>query len=293
MNVVVIGGTKSIGAAAVRELAAAGHSVTAYHRGTTEAPLPADVRHVHSPHAGIPVTSFSPELFDPPPEVVIHMIAMGEADARAALKAFAGIARRMVVISSGDVYAAYGRLARLETGAPFSGLLHEDAPRRTVLCPYRSQASSTEDWTYHYEKILVEQVVRSDARLESVILRLPKVYGPADNADLATMYAFRRYPDWRWTHGYVDNVAHAIVLGATHPAAARQTYNVGEEYTPTVAERLAALPTSDVPDAPKDIFDFRHSIAYDTSKIRRELGYKDIVAYEEGICRTLAGRQVP
>ena len=38
------------------------------------------------------------------------MIAMGEEDMAAAMRAFAGIARRIVVPSSGDVYRAFGIL---------------------------------------------------------------------------------------------------------------------------------------------------------------------------------------
>jgi nucleoside-diphosphate-sugar epimerase len=118
-------------------------------------------------------------------------------------------------------------------------------------------------------------------------LRLPKVYGPGGNADLKTVHAFRNHPDWRWTHGYVENVAAAITLAATHPKAAGRVYNVGEQYTPTVAERLASLPGSCIPiDATCD-FDFRQDMAYDTSRIREELGYLEPISYELGLRRTL------
>jgi uncharacterized protein YbjT (DUF2867 family) len=30
---------------------------------------------------------------------------------------------------------------------------------------------------------------------------------------------------WRWSRGYVENVAAAIALAATHPAAGGRTYN--------------------------------------------------------------------
>jgi len=69
------------------------------------------------------------------------------------------------------------------------------------------------------------------------------VFGPEDNGDLATVYGFASHPNWRWTHGHVENVAAAIVIAALHSAAARRVYNVGEPHTPTMAERLARLPT--------------------------------------------------
>jgi nucleoside-diphosphate-sugar epimerase len=189
-------------------------------------------------------------------------------------------------LSSGDVYQAYGRLIGLESGPPVEGLLTESSPLRTVFYPYRKQAASQQDWMYDYEKILVERTVLAEADLPAVVLRLPKVYGPRENADLETVHGFQHQPRWRWTHGYVENVAHAIVLAAVHPAASG-VYNVGEERTPTVEERLANLPSSSVPSASVP-YHFEHDIAYDTSRIRRELDFREPVEYEEGLRRTLS-----
>jgi len=169
-------------------------------------------------------------------------------------------------------------------------LLTEDSALRETLYPYRAKSNSTEDLGYFYEKILVERVLMSDPQLPATILRLPKVYGPESNSDLATVHAYRNYPDWRWTHGYVEKVAAAIVLAATRPAAANRTYNVGEEYTPTVAERLCTLPDSGVPTDGQSRSDFAQSIAYDRSRIRDELGYVEPVTYEERLHRTI-GKQ--
>src|SRR5262249_11800244 len=148
------------------------------------------------------VMSFPQDVLEPALDVVIHMIPVGEYDMQAAMQTFRGRARRLVALSSGDVYLAYGRFTGLEPGVPEKGLLQETSPLRRVLYPYRKQAQSAEDWIYSYEKILVERVALFDPALPSVVLRLPKVYGPNDNADLATMYRFRQHPQWRWTHGY-------------------------------------------------------------------------------------------
>ena len=234
----------------------------------------------------MPIESFSTDVLEPPPDVVIHMIAMGERDGRALVDTFRGRTGRVVVLSSGDVYQAYGRFIGLEPGPAVAGVLTESSPLRTVLYPYRKQAHSADDWIYSYEKILMEQGVLNEPLLRAIVLRLPKVYGPCENADLSTVYGFRHQPTWRWTHGYVENVAHAIVLAALHPAAIG-IYNVGEEDTPTVAERLATLPPSSVPDVAMPL-NFEHDIAYDTSRIRSDLGYKEPVEYAEGLRRTLA-----
>ncbi len=156
-----------------------------------------------------------------------------------------------------------------------------------MLYPYRDQAKSPDDIADLYEKILVERVALSDRELPGTVLRLPKVYGAEDNADLATVYGFRNHPQWRWTHGYVENVAAAIVLAALHPAAAGRIYNVGEERTPTVAERIARLPKSSVPIKADPKFNFDQDIAYDTTRIREELGYKEIVPEEEAMRATV------
>jgi nucleoside-diphosphate-sugar epimerase len=85
-------------------------------------------------------------------------------------------------------------------------------------------------------------------------------------------------------------VAAAIVLAAGHPAASGRIYNVGETSTPTVSERLACLPPSSIPADEGTEFNLAQDIAYDTSRIRAELGYAEHVSYEEGLRRTLIQR---
>jgi nucleoside-diphosphate-sugar epimerase len=203
------------------------------------------------------------------------MIAMGQQDAEAAMATFAGRAGRIVVLSSGDVYRAYGRFAGTEPGPIEPTPLNEGAALRERLFPYRESAPSKEDRNYWYDKILVERAACSRLDLPGTVLRLPKVYGPEENAELTTVYGFRHHPQWRWTHGYVENVAKAIALAVCDPRAANNVFNVGEAHTPTVAERLSRLPDRDVALATDDAKNFEQDIAYDTSKIRKELGYSE------------------
>ena len=287
MRVLMIGGTRFIGPYVARDLCGLGHDVTAFHRGEHEGTLPTAVRHVRSADAAMPVLHIPDTLRNSKPDIVIHMFAMGEQDARAAAEAFAGRVQRLVVLSSGDVYRAYGRFTGLEPGPVEPGLLTENSPLRETLFPYRSQAKSTTELAHYYDKVLVEREVLARADLSPCVLRLPKVYGPGDNADLATVFSNRAHPDWRWTHLYVENVAAAIVLAALHPAAGGRVYNVGEAYTPTVAERIAQLPPSTVPAAPAGPFNFAQDIAYDTTRIRTELGFQEPISEIEGLRRTL------
>ncbi|GAM98527.1 UDP-glucose 4-epimerase [alpha proteobacterium U9-1i] len=247
----------------------------ALHRGQHQAELPPEVRVVRSAHAGIPVTRFPPETITFAPDVVLLTIAMGQSDASAAIAAFDGRAARVVLLSSGDVYAAYGRFTGFERGAILPTPLSETSPLRQTLFPYRTAATPPEAMEYWYEKILAEREVLSRSTLPGTVLRLPKVYGPEDNANLATIYGMHAYPHWKWTHGHVDNVAHAITLAVADPLAAGEIFNVGELNTPTMGERLALLPPRS-PSASESAYNFAQDIAYDTSKIRRLLGYSDI-----------------
>jgi nucleoside-diphosphate-sugar epimerase len=287
VRVLVIGGTGFVGAHIVRQLAALEHEIAIYHRGLTSAVLPNGVRQITDPRSVLPVQHFPPALFDFKPDIVILTIAMGAVDAQAAAEAFAGRVRRIVLLSSGDVYRAYGRFIGIEPGPIENGLLTEDAPLRTVLFPYRTKASSHDALEYWYEKILAERAVFSVSGLPGTILRLPKVYGPGRDGDLATVYRYRHHPGWRWTHGFVENVAAAVALAAIHPAAGGRMYNVGEAHTPTIAERLEWLPPSTVEPDLNSQFNFAQDIAYDTSRIGFELGYREIVPEKEAILKTL------
>src|SRR5438067_469731 len=122
MRVLILGGTGLTGPHAIWRLHGLGHELTVFHRGEHETDLPLDVRHVHGDIAKPPR-----ELLDPAPEVVVHMMAMTEADAESFLSTFGGVANRAIVISSGDVYRAYGRLLGHESGPPDPIPLTEDS----------------------------------------------------------------------------------------------------------------------------------------------------------------------
>lgn len=73
---------------------------------------------------------------------------------------------------------------------------------------------------------------RDQQRMESEVLRLPKVYGPGSDANLATVYQDRNHPTGRWTHGYVENVAADVALAANHPRAAKSHLQRGRGIYP-------------------------------------------------------------
>ncbi len=315
MRVLVLGGTNFIGPPVVRRLHHRGHEITVFHRGLHEPELPSGVRHIHSPRAAIPFLHFPSELSQPAPDLVLHMFPVGDEDTQAAVARFTGVTGRIIAVSSGDVYRAYGRLIGLEAGPPEPQPLTEDAPLRDVLYPYRSKASGPSDWTYHYEKILAERALFAGS-IPATVLRLPAVYGPGDPQRRFRPY-IKRMQDgrpgipmdaaqagWRWSHGYVENVAEAIVRAVTDERSTGRVYNVGELIVPTMAERVAeigvlagwrgkvvALPAAQVPAHLRPPFQPSQNLVMDTRRLRAELEFTESISSEDGMRRTIAWEQ--
>jgi nucleoside-diphosphate-sugar epimerase len=311
MRVLVIGGTNFIGPHIVTALHRQGHEVTVYHRGLHEPDLPTAVRHIHSPRASIPVLHFPSSLSNPAPDVVLHMFLVGEDDAHAAIARFVGVARRVVALSSGDVYRAYGRLLGTEPGPPEPTPIDENAPLRETLFPYRQSASGPADWTYHYEKILAERALLA-SQLPATVLRLPAVYGPGDpyrrlrpfikrmDDRRTTIVLEETQASWRWTHGYVEDVAQAIALAVADERAAGRVYNLGEAKVPTMAERVreigklagwkgtvVPLSSERLPAHLRTPYQPRQDLVVDTRRFRSELDYGEPLSRDEGLRRTI------
>jgi nucleoside-diphosphate-sugar epimerase len=311
MQVLVIGGTRFIGPHVVRRLLDAGHAVTVFHRGQTPSDLPSAVGSIRGDRKHLP--AFTGEFKTLAPELVIDMVAYTERDARDLVDTIRGLARGLVVLSSMDVYRSYECLRGGCSDAPDPTPATEDAPLRRSLFPYRAQAKSEDDLLYHYEKILVEQTVRGNPELPATVLRLPAVYGPGDDQRRVQDY-LKQMDDgrptillneiragWRWSRGYVENVAAAVALAATDERAAGRTYNVGELEACTEAEwvrrigraagwtgEVLGLSETDLPIHLRMPYDWRHDCVGDTERIRRELGYQESVSPEEGLRRTIA-----
>lgn len=274
-NFLLIAGNGFVGARVSARLASDGHNVLVFHTGARPLPDAPSIRGATSDASGPPVLNFPPELFDAEISTAIHFLCMGAQDARRFVERFDGKARRLVLISSCDVYRAYGRFIGTEPGPPEPTPIDETAPLRTRLFPYRAKAESRNRLEYWYEKIEAERAFAAAERSESMILRLPKVFGPGGNESLSTIYGFAQQPTWRWTHGFVDNVAAAIALAALHPDAAGEIFNIGEAQTPTIGERLARLPPRSDIEPTKNDYDFRQDLSFDTSKIRRRLKFAE------------------
>jgi len=284
----------------VRGLAERGHDVTIFHRGETETDLPSSVRHVHGDF-----TTFADHveaLRGLSPEVVLDMVPFREEDAQR-LRSFKGPARRVVAISSGDVYRAFGRIWRTEPGPPDPIPLTEDSPLREKL----SNAG------LDYNKTAVERRIMGDPDLSATILRLPATHGPGDPQHRLFKY-LKRMDDhrpailldealaqWQWSRGYVQDVAHAIVLAVMDERAARRIYNVAYPVAFTEAEwvrqigrvhgwqgEVIAAPSQQLPPGLRNpALDLNQQYVVDTTRIRRELGYAEITLFDEALRRTI------
>src|SRR5438309_2089090 len=106
MRILLIGGTRFLGPPLVRRLAASGHEVAVFHRGRTHADLPEGVARFLGDRDRL--GDHAAELRRFRPDVVVDMVAFFGSHAAGLMEVFRGVAGRAVVLSSGDVYRAYG-----------------------------------------------------------------------------------------------------------------------------------------------------------------------------------------
>jgi nucleoside-diphosphate-sugar epimerase len=317
MRILIIGGTAFIGPHVARELLEAGHAVTVFHRGHSEASLPGTITHIHGEQAKL--GDHQDQLRQLAPAVVLHMVPACAQDAWTLMSTLRGIAERVVAISSLDVYQAYNRLLRIESGPPDPQPLTEEAPLRQLLYPFRSceecNPHDTEAlrWGDDYDKILVEKLVLSEPDLPGTILRLPEVYGPYDRQQRLLPYLKRmddgrraillseQQAGWRWSRAYVENIAHAIALAVTDARASQRIYNLAEPQAHSEAEwvrligavahwqgQVAVLPNDRLPPHLRLDYAWQHQLVADSSRIRNELGFSEIIPQDEGLRRSIS-----
>jgi len=310
MNILILGGTRFIGVATVQRLHAAGHRVAVFSRGRSAAPLPDGVTRLTGDIAALDDARAAFAAFGP--EVVLHNVILTAEHAAGLMRAGKGLARRVVMLSSLDVYRAYGRLHGSEPGPPEPLPLTEDSPLREKLYPYRAEAPTPEHPWYSYDKIPAERIVLGDPDLPGTVLRLPMVIGPRDYQH--RLFPFLRpmrdgrpaiilaesYAAWRSTYGYVDNVAEAIALACTAERAAGRVYNVADA-SPTIRElaglvaetvgwpgRFVVRPDETLPAPLRPEAGLGQHLVASAERIAAELGYHPPVPLAEAVRRTVA-----
>ncbi|HKC63108.1 MAG TPA: hypothetical protein VKB86_05695, partial [Pyrinomonadaceae bacterium] len=105
---------------------------------------------------------------------------------------------------------------------------------------------------------------------------------------------------WRWTRGYVENVADAIALAVTDDRAMNRIYNVGEAEALTELDwihaighaagwdgEIVVLPKDALPAHMTSNADYAHHLFTDTSRIRAELGFDERISHQEALHKTI------
>lgn len=316
MKILLIGATGFIGPHVVREFVRHGHDVTVFHRGHALAMLPDAVAELHGDRNEL--AKYSDKFSRIAPEVVVDLILSSERQARLLMDTFRGLARRIVALSSGDVYRACGILHGFENGALQPVPLTEDSELRTKRNTYGpevlNQLRKVFGWLDdEYDKIPVEQAVVGDRELPGTILRLPMVYGPGDPLHRLFPY-LKRMDDgrpailiqedaarWHGPRGYVENVAAGIALATVSDKAVGRIYNVAEE--PALSETewierigrsagwngsVVPLPKERTPAHLKIPYRNEQDWAMSSARIRSELGYVEPVDRDTAMERTIA-----
>jgi nucleoside-diphosphate-sugar epimerase len=162
-----------------------------------------------------------------------------------------------------------------------------------------------------YDKIPVEGALLSAERVDGRVGRLPMVYGPGDPLrrvgnvvdqlqSKKEMLLEERLARWRSPRGYVENIAAAIVLLAERESTPHRVYHVAEpdslserEWAEEIARvigwhgRFVELSADQAPDELKLPGNLEQHWVVDSTRIRRDLGYRESVDREEAIRRTV------
>jgi nucleoside-diphosphate-sugar epimerase len=291
MRVLVLGGTRFIGAAIVEELDAHGHQLLLVHRGEHEPDGLPDADHLHCdrhdlPHLRGPVADFDPDA-------LLDTRALTAADAELAL-AVVPDGLRLLVLSSMDVYRAFA--SALQGGESDPVPLDETAPVREQRYPYRGRIEGYDD----YDKLDVEAAYLARA---ATVCRLPMVYGERDYQRREEKLLRRaragrpRIPvgaaNWLWTRGYVRDVAAGVRLALESEATIGEVLNLGESRTWSMllwarhvleaagsAAELVRVPDVLLPDDLEELGTFGQHLLFDSSKARDLLGWTETDPHE-------------
>jgi nucleoside-diphosphate-sugar epimerase len=294
MRLVFVGGTRFIGHAAASEAVWRGHEVTLLHRGRHRSEVP-NAKEVLVDRRD--PSALAKALAGARPDVVVDTLSLTKSDAETVALAVKIARTRVVVLSSQDVYAPWS--AVLAGAAPRAEPeIDESSPLTDVRFPYRGKGHDED-----YDKKDVEAVFREAEIGGACVLRLPAVYGRRDHnrrfgaivdaLDRGEELPCKDGATFRWTHGHVRDIAHAIVLAAEKMRPGASIYNVGEVETPTMRERVLAFARAAGREArwretegplPEPFFVLGRppvDVVVRSRKIRGELGFEELTSDEE------------
>lgn len=235
MQILVIGGSRFIGRAAVARLLADGHRITLINRGQSPDSFGTRVSRVIGDRSD-PETlqrALARREFD----VAIDFIAFREEDTQAAIDRLRGRIGHFIHISTASVYLIRDRLFCPFREDDFSGRL---APR--------TDATSS-SWLYAYHKRRCELVLHhawESDQLPYTTLRLPMVVGPDDYTERSLAYLERLadggpmiLPDGglnSWGFIWVHDVAETIAANLMNSNTYGRAYNLAQREVVSVRQ---------------------------------------------------------
>ncbi len=293
MKALVVGGTGPTGPFLVNGLLRRGYAVTILHRGTHEvAEIGPEVEHIHAdPH-------FRQTLDEALAGRSFDLVLATYGRIRFVAEATVGKTARFISIGGVPCYRGYYHpSANFPSGMPVP--IPEDAPL----------VESESEERFGYLIAATEKAVLQ-CHPNAAIFRYPYVYGPYQLVP-REWSIIRRILDKRkfvllpdnglalMTHGYAENLAHAVLLAVDQPqASAGQAYNCGDEIQFTMRQlveviahtmnhelEIVSVPGS-VPVRAGALTPHNHGMV-DLFKLKHQLGYRDLVSSVEAVRRTI------
>ena len=294
MKALVVGGTGPTGPYVVEGLCQKGYDVAVLHRGLHEVEYSQPIEHIHvDPFSPAAMETLGSRKFD----VVVSMYG------------------RLRQIAEG----MKGRTDRFlgVTGTPaYLGSMHPADNPEGLLMPIPENSPLVNDpniFKVGYLIALSEQTVmriHEQGGYSATLFRYPMIYGPRQLPP-KEWSIIRRILDKRTelilpdnglvlrSRAYAENAAHALLLAIDHPESGGQIYNVAEERTLTLREWVETIANEmghkfEYIDMPWALAKPCHMwatsefhLVLDNTRIKKELGYRDVVPAKEGLKRTV------
>ena len=308
MKILIIGGSGFIGVAITKYLLNLKYEVIVFNRGN-----------IANPKGSLQITGekenldlFLSQLKKIKPDAFIHTIAYTEDDALQILNTLGRASKRILLLSSGDVYKAY---TSFKDGLVEQDvILNENSALRTNYFPYRNESKNIADKIqkrlyFNYDKLVVENILKQ-SKLDYTIFRLGAVYGSDDPQKKLQKYItdVKESKDqilkndqltWKWTRIFVENIPFAIHLALRNKKSIKEIYNVGEEKAYSQLEIYELIHRALKIDQLKKLekrrdnpldeskFNYKQHLILDSTKIRNELGYTELIDPQFALEKTI------
>lgn len=306
MKILIIGGTGFLGSRIVEKLASF-HQIMVLHQGKTNFSLPKRVQELLGNRQEI--EKYKRDIASFSPDAILDVIPASKKQAQSLLKACQGIAKRIIAISSCDVYKSFEIFLGQSTDAIQPTPLKETALLRDKfyllkdLDPHLLPSWIGPD----YEKIHVEESIMKDSKIQGTVIRLPMIYGSGDvqkrfseiinwQKNHEDIFLDESTANWMGCWGHVENIVHAICLAITNDKAAGKIYHAADPYAlpySKIVEKIGhasgwkgkiQIMSKEIPETNlKAIFktpsiNAAQNMNLDINKITEELGYRAVIS---------------